>query len=97
MVIDIVMDASWAYEDEQICFVTCKKSIATGVIMGVHLQDWIRESQEGYKQSVKIRRWKTEWYDQENYQEAMRNFKNKRENFLNKIELFNYSKLNYKT
>ena len=45
------MDASWAYEDEQICYVTCKKSIATGTIMDVHLQDWIRESQEGYKQS----------------------------------------------
>ena len=24
---------------------------------------------------------KTEWYDQENYQEAMRNLKNKRKNF----------------
>ena len=35
---------------------------------------------------------KTECYDQENYQEAMRNFKNKRENFLNKRELFNYPK-----
>ena len=35
---------------------------------------------------------KTEWYDQENYQETMRDFKNKRKNFLNKRELFNYSK-----
>ena len=51
MVTDRVMDASWAYEDEKICYVTCKKSIATGTIMDVHLQVWIRESQEGYKQS----------------------------------------------
>ena len=28
--------------------------------------------------------------------ETMRNFKNKRENFLNERELFNYSKIDYK-